>query len=132
MNKLNRTNTAVGKPLSVEEVEVAPPRAREVHIKVAALASCSVGTGVCVIIGEVPAGSLLSFDPALLLSGRTWTGTLLGGWKARDSIPKLVTSYLERKINLDPLVTHVLPVAEVNKGLELLRAGKSIRSVLLF
>ncbi|KFV88782.1 Alcohol dehydrogenase 1, partial [Struthio camelus australis] len=98
----------------------------------AALASCNMNTGVCVMAGELASGSMVSFDPLLLLSGRTWRGTLLGGWKMRDSIPKLVSSYLEKKFNSDLLITHTLPIAEVNKGFELLRAGKSIRSVLLF
>ncbi|KAM8808943.1 LOW QUALITY PROTEIN: alcohol dehydrogenase 1-like [Eudromia elegans] len=99
---------------------------------IAALASCNMSTGVCVIIGEAPAGTLLSVDPTLLLTGRTWTGTMLGGWKARDSILKLAASYLEKKFSLDALITHTLPIAEVNKGFELLRGGKSIRTVLLF
>ncbi|XP_025934264.1 alcohol dehydrogenase 1-like [Apteryx mantelli] len=98
----------------------------------AALASCKVSTGVCVMVGELASGSVVSFDPMLLLCGRTWRGSVLGGWKTRDSIPKLVSSYLEKKLNPDLLITHTLPIAEVNKGFELLRAGKSIRSVLLF
>ncbi|XP_053921228.1 alcohol dehydrogenase 1-like [Cuculus canorus] len=99
---------------------------------IAALASCNMNTGVCVMIGQPPADSVLSLDPMLLLTGRTWKGTLLGGWRMKDSIPKLVSSYLEKKINSDLLITHTLPIAEVNEGFELLRAGKSIRSVLLF
>uniref|UniRef100_A0A8B9S6X5 Alcohol dehydrogenase 1 n=1 Tax=Apteryx owenii TaxID=8824 RepID=A0A8B9S6X5_APTOW len=69
---------------------------------------------------------------AALASCKVSTGSVLGGWKTRDSIPKLVSSYLEKKLNPDLLITHTLPIAEVNKGFELLRAGKSIRSVLLF
>ncbi|XP_062430174.1 alcohol dehydrogenase 1-like [Rhea pennata] len=99
---------------------------------IAALASCNMSTGICVMAGELDSGSTISFDPMLLLCGRAWRGTLLGGWKMRDSIPKLVSSYLEKKFNLDLLITHTLPIAEVNKGFELLRTGKSIRSVLLF
>uniref|UniRef100_A0A803YF26 Alcohol dehydrogenase-like N-terminal domain-containing protein n=1 Tax=Meleagris gallopavo TaxID=9103 RepID=A0A803YF26_MELGA len=89
-------------------------------------------TGVCVMIGEPPAGSTVPIDPFLLLSGRTCKGILLGGWKMRDSIPKLIASYLEKKFNSDLLITHTLPFAKINEGFELLRAGKSIRSVLLF
>ncbi|XP_053921305.1 alcohol dehydrogenase 1-like [Cuculus canorus] len=99
---------------------------------IAALASCNMNTGVCVMVGELPPDSVISIDPMLLLTGRTWKGTLLGGWRMRDSIPKLVSSYLEKKINSDLLITHTLPIAKVNEGFELLRAGKSIRSVLLF
>ncbi|XP_032860989.2 alcohol dehydrogenase 1 [Tyto alba] len=104
----------------------------DVDSMTAALAACNMNTGVCVMIGELASGAVMSVDPMLLLSGRTWKGTLLGGWKTRESIPKLVSSYLEKKFNSDLLITHTLPIAEVNEGFELLRQGKSIRSVLLF
>ncbi|XP_041280407.1 alcohol dehydrogenase 1-like [Onychostruthus taczanowskii] len=99
---------------------------------IAALASCNMSTGVFVMVGELDSGSEISIDPMLLLTGRTWKGTVLGGWKMRECIPKLVSSYLEKKFNSDSLITHTLPFAKVNEGFELLRAGKSIRTVLLF
>ncbi|XP_064005436.1 alcohol dehydrogenase 1-like [Pogoniulus pusillus] len=98
----------------------------------AAMTSCNPSTGVCVMVGVPKAGSMLTIDPMLLLTGRVWKGTILGGWKMRDSIPKLVSSYLEKKFDLDVLITHTLPFAKLEEGLELLRAGKSIRTVLLF
>ncbi|XP_074444871.1 alcohol dehydrogenase 1-like isoform X2 [Larus michahellis] len=98
----------------------------------AALASCNMNTGICVMVGEPASGSVICFDPMLVLSGRTWKGTLLGRWNMRDCIPKLVASYLEKKFNSDVLITRTLPIAKVNKGFELLHAGKSIRTVLLF
>ncbi|XP_002187852.4 alcohol dehydrogenase 1 [Taeniopygia guttata] len=101
-----------------------------VDTMIAALASCNASTGVCVMVGVL--NSEISIDPVLLLTGRTWKGTLLGGWKTRECIPKLVSSYLEGKFNSDLLITHTLPFAKVNEGFELLRAGKSIRTVLLF
>ncbi|NWU88204.1 ADH1 dehydrogenase, partial [Onychorhynchus coronatus] len=91
---------------------------------IAALASCNISTGICVMAGELDSGSEISLDPTLLLIGRTWKGTALGGWKTRDCIPRLVSSYLEKKFNLDLLITHTLPFAKVNEGFELLRAGK--------
>ncbi|XP_051645744.1 alcohol dehydrogenase 1-like isoform X2 [Manacus candei] len=99
---------------------------------IAALASCNMSTGICVMIGVPDSPSGISLDPMLLLTGRTWKGSAFGGWKSRDCIPKLVSSYLEKKFNSDLLITHTLPFAKVNEGFELLRAGKSIRSVLLF
>ncbi|OXB51312.1 UNVERIFIED_CONTAM: hypothetical protein H355_001413 [Colinus virginianus] len=99
---------------------------------IAALASCNMNTGVCVLVGIIPAGTMVPIDPLLLLSGRTIKGTLGGGWRMGDAIPKLVTSYLQKKFNSDLLITHTLPFAKINEGFELLRAGKSIRSVLLF
>ncbi|XP_054239300.1 alcohol dehydrogenase 1-like [Indicator indicator] len=98
----------------------------------AAMTSCKVSTGTCIMVGVQKAGSMLAIDPMLLLSGRAWKGTMLGGWKMRDSVPRLVSSYLEKKFNLDVLITHTLPFTKVNEGLELLRAGKSVRTVLLF
>ncbi|XP_074397053.1 alcohol dehydrogenase 1-like isoform X1 [Zonotrichia albicollis] len=97
---------------------------------IASLASCNMSTGVCVMVGVLD--SEISIDPTLLLTGRTWKGTMFGGWKTRECIPKLVSSYLEKKFNSDLLITHTLPFAKVNEGFELLRAGKSIRTVLLF
>ncbi|NXU53358.1 ADH1 dehydrogenase, partial [Turnix velox] len=91
---------------------------------VASLASCNMNTGVCVMVGVPPAGKEISIDPMLVFSGRTWKGTLLGGWKNRDFLSKLVSSYLEKKFNLDVLITHRLPIAKVNEGFELLCAGK--------
>ncbi|KAF1598248.1 Alcohol dehydrogenase 1, partial [Eudyptes moseleyi] len=90
----------------------------------AALASCNINTGICVMVGVPASGSAISVDPMLLLCGHTWKGTLLGGWKMRDFIPKLVSSYLEKKFNSDLLLTHTLPIAKVNEGFELLCAGK--------
>ncbi|NWR74864.1 ADH1 dehydrogenase, partial [Centropus unirufus] len=90
----------------------------------AALASCNMNTGVCVMVGELPPDSVISIDPMLVLTGRTWKGTLLGGYRLRESIPALVSSYLEKKFNSDLLITHTLPIAKVNEGFELLRAGK--------
>ncbi|NWQ73488.1 ADH1 dehydrogenase, partial [Columbina picui] len=90
----------------------------------AALASCNMNTGVCVMVGVAASDAVISIDPLLLLTGRTWKGSLLGGSKARDFIPKLVSSYLEKKFNSDLLITHTLPIANVNEGFELLRAGK--------
>ncbi|XP_065692695.2 alcohol dehydrogenase 1-like [Patagioenas fasciata] len=103
-----------------------------VDTMIAALASCNMNTGVCVMVGELPSGGVVPVDPLLLLTGRTWKGSVLGGSKAKNFIPKLVSSYLEKKFNSDLLITHTLPFAKVNEGFELLRAGKSIRTVLLF
>ncbi|NXH12308.1 ADH1 dehydrogenase, partial [Bucco capensis] len=103
-----------------------------VDTMIAALASCNMNTGVCVMVGDPHAGSVVSFDPMLVLCGRTWKGSVLGGWKTRDGIPKLASGYLEKKFNLDALITHTMPFTKVNEGLDLLRAGKSIRTILLF
>uniref|UniRef100_A0A8D0H500 Enoyl reductase (ER) domain-containing protein n=1 Tax=Sphenodon punctatus TaxID=8508 RepID=A0A8D0H500_SPHPU len=97
----------------------------------AALASCHRGSGVCVMVGEPPPGSQLSFDPMMLFTGLTLKGSILGGWKMKDSIPKLVTGYLQKKFKPDVLITHNLPFSEINEGFELLRAGKSIKNIFI-
>ncbi|XP_064366582.1 alcohol dehydrogenase 1-like isoform X1 [Dromaius novaehollandiae] len=98
----------------------------------AALASVHYNYGVSVIVGVPPAAEKISFDPMLLFSGRTWKGSVFGGWKSKDAVPKLVADFMEKKFVLDPLITHTLPFLKINEGFELLRTGKSIRSVLVF
>ncbi|XP_025060042.1 alcohol dehydrogenase 1-like isoform X2 [Alligator sinensis] len=98
----------------------------DVDTMTAALASCHMGSGTCVVIGVPALGSHIPFDPMLLLTGRTWKGSILGGWKTKDSIPKLVSGYMEKKFNPDVLITHTLPFEKINEGFELLCAGKSI------
>ncbi|XP_029453220.1 alcohol dehydrogenase 1-like [Rhinatrema bivittatum] len=99
---------------------------------VAALESSHPGFGTCVIIGAAPYTDKISFDPMLLLTGRTLIGSLFGGFKSKDSIPKLVSDYMAKKFKLDELVTHTLPFSKINEGFELLCAGESIRTVLKF
>ena len=97
----------------------------------AALASCHNNYGVSVIVGVPPAAQKISFDPMLIFSGRTWKGSVFGGWKSKDAVPKLVADYMKKKFVLDPLITHTLPFTKINEGFDLLRTGKSIRSVLV-
>lgn len=101
-------------------------------LMVTALLSCQPGHGTCVIAGMAPPGELLSFDPMLILSGRKLTGSFVGGWKLKDSIPQLVSDYMAKKFDLGGLVTHTLPFEKVNEAFELLCSGKSIRTILLF
>ncbi|XP_036618190.1 alcohol dehydrogenase 1-like [Trichosurus vulpecula] len=103
-----------------------------IETTVAALESCNLSYGVCVVIGLSPAKSQLSFDPMKLLSGRILKGCSLGEYKTRDQIPLLVEDYMKKKIDVDPLITHRLPFVKINEGFELLRSGKCIRCVLLF
>ncbi|XP_054845704.1 alcohol dehydrogenase 1-like [Eublepharis macularius] len=103
-----------------------------IDTEVAALASSCLGSGTCVLVGAPPAGSQLAFDPTLLLTGRKLIGSLIGGWKLKDALPKLVSDYMNKKCNPDALISHMLPFEKIAEGFELLHAGKSIRSVLLF
>ncbi|PKU34473.1 hypothetical protein llap_15224 [Limosa lapponica baueri] len=90
----------------------------------AALACCQYNYGVSVIVGVPPAAQKITFDPMLLFTGRTWKGSVFGGWKSKDSVPKLVSDYMKKKFVLDPLITHTLPFTKINEGFDLLRTGK--------
>ncbi|KAK7790867.1 hypothetical protein R5R35_010735 [Gryllus longicercus] len=98
----------------------------------AALESCHKGWGVSVIVGVAGAGQEISTRPFQLVTGRTWKGTAFGGWKSRDSVPKLAEEYLNKKLLLDEFVTHKKPFAEINEAFELLRAGKCLRAVITY
>ncbi|XP_037686233.1 alcohol dehydrogenase E chain-like [Choloepus didactylus] len=99
---------------------------------VEALSCCHEAYGVSVIVGVPPGSQNLSMDPMLLLTGRTWKGAIWGGFKGKDSVPRLVADFMSNKFPLDPLITHVLPFQEINEGFGLLRSGKSIRTILTF
>ncbi|XP_063166521.1 alcohol dehydrogenase 1 [Candoia aspera] len=99
---------------------------------VTALASCHENFGTSVIVGVPPAACKITYDPMMLFTGRTWKGCVFGGWKSKDSVPKLVSDFMRKKLILDPLITHTLPFDKINEGLDLLRSGKSIRTVLTF
>ncbi|XP_059821427.1 alcohol dehydrogenase class-3 [Hypanus sabinus] len=98
----------------------------------AALEACHKGWGTSVIIGVASAGQEIATRPFQLVTGRVWKGTAFGGWKSVESIPKLVKEYLDKKIKVDEFVTSTLPFKQINESFELMRSGKSIRSVLTF
>ncbi|XP_003225790.1 alcohol dehydrogenase 1B [Anolis carolinensis] len=97
---------------------------------VAALASCNMNYGVSVIVGAAPSASEVTLSPTLIFTGRTWKGSVFGGLKSKDAVPKLVLELMSKKFILDPLITHVLPFDKINEGFELLHKGESIRTVL--
>jgi len=96
----------------------------------AALESCHKGWGKSIIIGVGPAGQDISTRPFQLVTGRTWTGSAFGGWKSRDSVPKLVDKYLEKKVKVDEFVSHRLPLEKINEAFDLMHDGKSIRTII--
>nr|XP_012308222.1 alcohol dehydrogenase class 4 mu/sigma chain isoform X1 [Aotus nancymaae] len=89
-----------------------------------ALASCHMNYGTSVVVGAPPSAKMLTYDPMLLFTGRTWKGCVFGGLKSRDDVPKLVTEFLAKKFDLDQLITHVLPFKQINEGFELLNSGQ--------
>ncbi|BES87924.1 alcohol dehydrogenase [Nesidiocoris tenuis] len=98
----------------------------------AALEACHKGWGTSVIVGVAAAGQEISTRPFQLVTGRTWKGTAFGGWKSRDSVPKLVEEYLSKKLRLDEFITHTVELDDINKGFDLLHSGQSLRTVVNF
>jgi len=97
-----------------------------------ALECCHRGWGVSTIIGVAAAGQEIGTRPFQLVTGRRWQGTAFGGARGRTDVPKIVDWYMERKINIDDLITHVLPLERINEGFELMSRGESIRSVVVY
>jgi S-(hydroxymethyl)glutathione dehydrogenase / alcohol dehydrogenase len=97
-----------------------------------ALECCHRGWGVSVIIGVAGAGQEIKTRPFQLVTGRVWKGTAFGGARGRTDVPKIVDWYMDKKISIDPLITHVMPLEKINEGFELMHKGESIRSVVTF
>jgi S-(hydroxymethyl)glutathione dehydrogenase / alcohol dehydrogenase len=97
-----------------------------------ALECCHKGWGVSVIIGVAGAGQEISTRPFQLVTGRVWKGTAFGGARGRTDVPKIVDWYMDKKINIDDLITHTLPLEKINDAFDLMHAGKSIRSVVVY
>jgi S-(hydroxymethyl)glutathione dehydrogenase/alcohol dehydrogenase len=97
-----------------------------------ALECCQRGWGTCVIIGVAAAGEEISTRPFQLVTGRTWKGTAFGGARGRRDVPRIVDWYMDGRINIDDLITHVMPVEKINDAFKLIHEGKSIRSVVTF
>jgi S-(hydroxymethyl)glutathione dehydrogenase / alcohol dehydrogenase len=97
-----------------------------------ALECCHKGWGQSVIIGVAEAGKEIATRPFQLVTGRVWKGSAFGGARGRTDVPKIVDWYMEGKINIDDLITHKLKLEDINKGFELMKAGESIRSVVVY
>src|SRR5919201_1305583 len=97
-----------------------------------ALESSHRGWGQSIVIGVAGAGQEISTRPFQLVTGRVWKGTAFGGGRGRTDVPKIVDWYMNGKIQIDPMITHVLKLEEINKGFDLMHEGKSIRSVVVF
>ena len=97
-----------------------------------ALESAHKGWGESIIIGVAGAGQEIKTRPFQLVTGRSWKGTAFGGARGRTDVPKIVEWYLQGKIDIDPMITHNLKLEDINKGFDLMHAGESIRSVVVF
>ncbi len=97
-----------------------------------ALECCHRGWGVSVIIGVAAAGKEISTRPFQLVTGRVWKGSAFGGARGRTDVPKIVDWYMDKKIEIDPLITHVLPLERINEAFDLMHSGESIRTVISY
>jgi S-(hydroxymethyl)glutathione dehydrogenase/alcohol dehydrogenase len=97
-----------------------------------ALEAAHRGWGESIVIGVAGAGQEIATRPFQLVTGRVWKGTAFGGARGRTDVPKIVDWYMEGKIQIDPMITHTMPLEDINKGFELMRRGESIRSVVLY
>jgi len=97
-----------------------------------ALECCHKGWGVSIIIGVAGAGQEISTRPFQLVTGRVWKGSAFGGARGRTDVPKIVDWYMQGKINIDDMITHVMPLEKINDAFDLMHEGRSIRSVVTF
>jgi S-(hydroxymethyl)glutathione dehydrogenase/alcohol dehydrogenase len=97
-----------------------------------ALECCHKGWGVSTIIGVAGAGQEISTRPFQLVTGRVWKGTAFGGARGRTDVPKIVDWYIDKKIAIDELITHKLPLERINEAFDLMAKGESIRSVVVY
>jgi S-(hydroxymethyl)glutathione dehydrogenase/alcohol dehydrogenase len=97
-----------------------------------ALEACHRGWGESIIIGVAEAGREIATRPFQLVTGRVWKGTAFGGARGRTDTPKIVDWYMEGKIEIDPMITHKMPLEDINRAFDLMHAGESIRSVVVY
>jgi len=103
-----------------------------VQVMRTALEACHRGWGTSIIIGVAEAGREIATRPFQLVTGRNWRGTAFGGAKGRTDVPKIVDWYMSGKIQIDPMITHVLKLEDINRAFDLMHAGESIRSVVVY
>ncbi|MCG6901424.1 MAG: S-(hydroxymethyl)glutathione dehydrogenase/class III alcohol dehydrogenase [Rhodobacter sp.] len=103
-----------------------------VNVMRQALECAHKGWGESIIIGVAPAGAEISTRPFQLVTGRSWRGTAFGGARGRTDVPKIVDWYMDGKIEIDPMITHTMGLDDINNGFDLMHAGKSIRSVVVY
>jgi S-(hydroxymethyl)glutathione dehydrogenase/alcohol dehydrogenase len=97
-----------------------------------ALEACHRGWGESIIIGVAEAGKEIATRPFQLVTGRVWKGTAFGGARGRTDVPAIVDWYMDKKIQIDPMITHKLPLERINEAFELMHKGESIRSVVVY
>ena len=97
-----------------------------------ALEACHRGWGESIVIGVAPAGAEIKTRPFQLVTGRVWKGSAFGGARGRTDVPRIVDWYMDGKIEIDAMITHTFPLERINEAFDLMHAGESIRSVVIF
>ncbi|MCA3215012.1 MAG: S-(hydroxymethyl)glutathione dehydrogenase/class III alcohol dehydrogenase [Burkholderiales bacterium] len=97
-----------------------------------ALECCHRGWGESIIIGVAGAGQEIRTRPFQLVTGRVWKGTAFGGARGRTDVPKIVDWYMDGRIRIDDLITHTMPLSDINRAIDLMHSGESIRSVVVY
>jgi len=97
-----------------------------------ALEACHRGWGESIIIGVAESGKEIATRPFQLVTGRVWKGTAFGGARGRTDVPKIIDWYMDKKIQIDPMITHTLPLERINEAFDLMHRGESIRSVIVY
>jgi S-(hydroxymethyl)glutathione dehydrogenase/alcohol dehydrogenase len=103
-----------------------------VQVMRTALETCHRGWGTSIVIGVAESGKEIATRPFQLVTGRIWKGSAFGGARGRTDVPKIVDWYMDGKIEIDPMITHTLKLEDINRGFDLMHAGESIRSVVVF
>ena len=103
-----------------------------VQVMRTALEACHRGWGTSIVIGVAESGKEIATRPFQLVTGRVWKGSAFGGARGRTDVPKIVDWYMDGKIEIDPMITHTLPLERINEAFDLMHAGESIRSVVVF
>jgi S-(hydroxymethyl)glutathione dehydrogenase/alcohol dehydrogenase len=97
-----------------------------------ALECCQRGWGESIIIGVAPAGAEIATRRFQLVTGRVGMGTAFGGARGRTDVPRIVDWYMDGKIEIDPMITHTMPLNDINRSFDLMHAGDSIRAVVTY
>ena len=114
-----------GAPLTIETVDLEGPKTGEVLVEIKA-------TGICHTGYYTLSGAEISTRPFQLVTGRKWVGSASGTTRSRSDVPKIVDGYMEGKNNIDDLITHTMPLDDINKSFDLMKRGESIQSVVIY
>lgn len=105
--------------------------AGRIETMMTALQSTYKSNGVAVLLGVASPNEVLSFNPGLLLTGRSLKGSIFGGYKGTE-VTKLVQDYMNKKINLDYLISKKLKLDQINEAFDLLRSAAGVRTIVIF